>query len=218
MSKINLLFFLIASLLLSGCSSDPFANAGECENPGESKIIENRVAVCTGIESKPKWYFEGKYFEDTLLLAKIKYAKSSLTDSLKETLTKENLTVEDYVEAFRVYKISIEELAEFAENEPRWDSLLEAKSRLTEADVKLNYLSDEMTKQQFDWVKGKATLNQRNAARQEYMNYLKSEYEKIETDYQAKLNAMASSLGSKYSITSESLLLVFIIRYAKATK
>lgn len=217
MRKVNLFRLVMLSVLLSGCSSDPYANAGDCENPGESRIIENRVAVCTGIESKPKWYFEGKYFEDTLLLAKVKYANSSLTDSLKETLTSENLTVEDYVEGFRVYEISIEELAEFAENEPRWDGLLEAKSRLTEADVKRDYLSDEMIKQQFDWVKGKATLNQRNAARQEYMNYLNSEYEIIKTNYQAKLNAMASSLGSKYSITSESLLVVFITRYAKAT-
>ena len=106
--------------------------------------------------------------------------------------------MEDYVEVFRIYKITIEELAKFAQNEPRWDGLLEAKSRLTESDTKLDYLRSEMIKQQFDWVKGKATLNQRNTARQEYLNFSNGEYEKTNINYQAKLNAMASSLGSKY--------------------
>lgn len=210
------LMFLV--LVTTSCSSDPYANAGKCESPGESKAVDERVAVCTGVEGKSKWYFEGKYFEDTLLLAKVKYGNASLTDSLKEILSKENLTVEDYVEVSRIYKIPIEELAKFAQNEPRWDGLLEANSRLTESDTKLGYLRSEMIKQQFDWVKGEATLNQRNTARQEYMNFLNGEYEKTNTNYQAKLNAMASSLGSKYSITSESLLLVFITRYAQATK
>ena len=217
--KINYLsIFILVGVLVSGCSSDPYANAGKCESPGESKVIDERVAVCTGIEGKSKWYFEGKYFEDTLLLAKVKYGNSSLTDSLKGILSKENLTVEDYVEVFRIYKITIEELAKFAQNEPRWDGLLEAKSRLTESDTKLDYLRSEMIKQQFDWVKGKATLNQRNTARQEYLNFSNGEYEKTNINYQAKLNAMASSLGSKYSITNESLLVVFITRYAQATK
>ena len=75
-----------------------------------------------------------------------------------------------------------------------------------------------MINQQFDWVQGKATQNQAYIARQEYMSFLNGDYDKTSTNYQAKLNAMASSLGSKYSITNESLLLVFITRYAKATK
>jgi len=209
---------LLAILLLTSCSSDPYANAGKCESPGESKVVDERVAVCTGIEGKSKWYFEGKYFDDTLLLAKVKYAKAPLTDSLKEIIFKENLTVEDYAEVFDIYKISIEELAKFAQNEPRWDGLLEANSRLTESDTKLGYLRSEMINQQFDWVQGKATQNQAYIARQEYMSFLNGDYDKTSTNYQAKLNAMASSLGSKYSITNESLLLVFITRYAKATK
>jgi hypothetical protein len=118
MKKNYLSIFILVGVLVSGCSSDPYANAGKCESPGESKVIDERVAVCTGIEGKSKWYFEGKYFEDTLLLAKVKYGNSSLTDSLKGILSKENLTVEDYVEVFRIYKITIEELAKFAQNEP----------------------------------------------------------------------------------------------------
>jgi|GEM_PF-4017613 len=216
MSKIYLLFFLMASLLLSGCSSDPYANAGKCESPGESKVIDERVAICTGIDGKSKWYFEGKYFSDTLLLAKTKYRSFVLDDALKKKLEAANLTVEDFIKAYEQSKITMEDLAKFSGNDSRWDSLLEAKSNLDNSELEQNYLFKERYILLDSYRNGKATQSEAYKAQQEQIEHLEGPHALALSNYEAKVNVMSASLTSIYSINDKDLLLIFLTNYAKS--
>jgi hypothetical protein len=209
---------LIFVSLLTSCSSDPYANAGKCENPGESKFIDTRVAVCTGIESKSKWYLEGKYFDDTLLLAKTKYLSFVLDDALKAKLAAANLTFDDFIRVYEQSKIRIDELAKFANNDSRWDSLLEAKSNLDDAQIEQDYLFRERFTLSDSYRKGKASQSEAYKAQQEQIEHLNGPHALALSNFEAKVNVMSASLSSIYSITDRDLLLVFLTNYVKSIK
>ena len=108
-AKTLLILILIASL--ASCSSDSYANAGGCDDSGVSKIIKNKVAVCTGLKGKFKWYYEGKFYSDMILLGKIQAEFTDLEDPINQEITKQGL--------WRAYMkfdstLSIEEIIKFS--------------------------------------------------------------------------------------------------------
>ena len=76
--RIKVLTLLLISLvLLSGCSSDPFKNAGKCEEIAATKAIDGKLAICTGMKDSYKWYFEGDSYEAVKMIGFIESSKAN---------------------------------------------------------------------------------------------------------------------------------------------
>lgn len=216
MSKLKVLASVILfTSLISGCSSDPYENAGKCDEPGAAELIKGNFSICTGVNSNTKWYFRGKYFSDTILLAKTKYLSFQFDDKFKERLLTENLSMDDFILVYENSKISSEELAVFAENEPRWDSLLEAKSQLDDSQSEQTYLFRERFSLLEDFRKGKVSQSVAFKAQERQINHLDGELAEATRDYEAKVEVLSASLGSTYSITDKNLLLILLTKYTK---
>jgi len=214
MSKIKLLTLLMASLLLSGCSSDPYANAGKCESPGESKVIDERVAICTGIEGKSKWYFEGKYFDDSFLLAKIDYLSFKLTNELASKLKSEDL-YDSFFGIYEAYKLSADDLMTYANGDSRWDDLIELKVKLEREIETEEYLSGEATRLFLDWkYKGKGSSSEVFSAREASVrqgNLTNDLYQ----SFNDKLGPLRGVISTEYSLSDRELSSIFLSRLVK---
>jgi hypothetical protein len=219
MKKYCFLVLILVGTLITGCSSDPYANAGKCDTPGESRVMESRLEVCTGLESNSKWYFEGKYYDETLLLSKAKYWTNQLNDEINSELQKKDPeTFDSIIKIYNIAKISQENLSVFANNDARWDGLLESKSKLDAADEQSTYLFREKVIKSSDFSKGKISQSEAYAAQVEYDDYMNGTLALAKKDYEAKLGVMSSSLSSIYSINNNKLLTALLINYAKVAK
>ena len=65
-------------VLLSGCSSDPFKNAGKCEEIAATKTIDGKLAICTGLKDSYKWYFEGDSYDSIKTVGFIEATKANV--------------------------------------------------------------------------------------------------------------------------------------------
>lgn len=207
---------LIFVSLLTSCSSDPYANAGKCENSGESKIIEGRVAVCTGIDGKSKWYFEGKFFDETILLANARVITNELENLINTKAAENKSEMENIIKLIDKAKISINDLSKFANNDPRWDGLLEAKSKLDSEESEQSYLFRDRFEKLEAFRLGKISQREAYVAQQKQIEHLEGELSKAKNEFNAKLGVMASSISSLYSISDNKLLVDLLINYVKA--
>jgi hypothetical protein len=205
---------LIFVSLLTSCSSDPYANAGKCESPGESKVVDERVAVCTGVAGKSKWYFEGKYFDDAFLLAKIDYLSFSLTNELALKLKKENL-YESFFEVYDAYKITADDLAAYANGDSRWDDLIELKVKLDRETETEKYLSGEATRLFLDWkYKGKGNSSEVYSAR-DASNRQFNLTNDLNQSFKDKLAPLRGAISTEYSLSDRELSYIFLSRLVK---
>jgi hypothetical protein len=210
-----------AVLLLAGCSSDPYANAGKCTNPGASEFFEGKLAVCTGIDSKYKWYFEGKYFQDTLLLARIEINFFNFTPTFWRKYPDLETPIK-VTEALKVAQPNLDELSDFAENDSRYDALLEAKIQFDREQETLDKLVEtastyvkaflESDPEDFD-----VFVAERNKIVDEAVkmasNHRDGAYAKAKKLYETKLEVVRVTIRSKYSILDNEKLMAFLINY-----
>jgi hypothetical protein len=205
---------LIFVSLLTSCSSDPYANAGKCEYPGESKVVDERVAVCTGIEGKSKWYFEGNYFDDSFLLAKIDYLSFSLTNELALKLKNENL-YDSFFGIYETYKLTADDLMTYASGDSRWDDLIELKVKLDRESETEKYLSSEATLLFADWkYKGKGNSSEVFSAR-DAANRQANLTNALYQSFKDKLGPLRGVISTKYSLSDRELSYIFLSRLVK---
>jgi hypothetical protein len=205
---------LIFVSLLTSCSSDPYTNAGKCESPGESKVVDERVAVCTGVEGKSKWYFEGKYFDDSFLLAKIDYLSFSLTNELALKLKNENL-YDSFFLIYDTYKITADDLAAYANGDSRWDDLIELKVKLDRETETEKYLSGEATRLFLDWkYKGKGNSSEVFSAR-DASNRQGNLTNDLYQSFKDKLAPLRGAISTEYSLSDRELSSIFLSRLVK---
>jgi len=214
MKKNYLTIFILVGILVSGCSSDPYANAGKCESPGESKVVDERVAVCTGVEGKSKWYFEGKYFDDSFLLAKIDYLSFKLTNELALKLKSEDL-YDSFFGIYEAYQLSADDLMTYANGDSRWDDLIELKVKLEREIDTEKYLSGEATRLFLDWkYKGKGTSSEAFSARDASIrqgNLTNDLYQ----SFKDKLGPLRGVISTEYSLSDRELSSIFLSRLVK---
>jgi hypothetical protein len=211
--KLKILVISLSLCLLAGCSSDPFDNAGKCETPGESKSIDERVAVCTGNEGKLKWYFEGKYFEDVLLLAKLEYLTFSVGDTFFKKLDAEDLS-KSFFKINSTSELQVIDLANYASGDSRWDALIEAQAKYEKEKELEDYYFQERIRLIVEKSKGKATESEflaaaRASSLQQDVTY------KFKESRDVKAQVLKATLISKYNITDKDALLIFLSRYVK---
>ena len=205
---------LIFVSLLTSCSSDPYANAGKCESPGESKVVDERVAVCTGVEGKSKWYFEGKYFDDAVLLAKIDYLSFKLTNELASKLKNEEI-YDSFFGIYEKYKLTADDLMTYASGDSRWDDLIELKVKLEREKETEEYLSAEATQLFLDWkYKGKGNSSEVYSAR-DASNRQENLTAALYVSFKDKLGPLRGVISTKYSLTDRELSYMFLSRLVK---
>jgi hypothetical protein len=196
-------------LALSGCSSDPFENAGACKTPGKYERFEARLAVCVGLEGKYKFYFEGPHFDAMYLLGKSEYDTLNFDNEdafldLAEKRGYKDLTWRtDWV-------ISNDEIAGFANGDSRWDSLIEANSKFTA----LKYEFDSAQKYRFqllnDYRNGKVSRAAAYAAQEDALKIAKKRDLAMEV-FSAKLAVLRSELRGLYKISDPLESMMFVI-------
>jgi hypothetical protein len=211
--QIRLAILLLATILISSCSTDPYENSGKCETKGKSSIIDSRLAVCTGSIDNPKWYHSGKYYDDTVLLAKITYENYSDSDISESVFQREKVNTEELYDLYPKGLVSIEDLAQYAGNDSRWDSLIEAKADYDSASQQNSYLLQERSRLRNDWERGKATRQQAYLAQEEHFEFLNGEYSRAQADFDSKLEVLRATLSTQYGISDKSLLLILLIRH-----
>lgn len=206
---------MLASLLTS-CSRDPFENSGRCETPGKSTTFDSRLAICTGIDSNFKWYHSGKFYDDTLLLAKTVYETYTATDLNTDTLREEKIKDLDIYGLYPQGLISIDDFAIFANGEARWDSLIESKSNYDSADETNTYLLARRWRLADEWRRGLVSRQEAFEAQEEHKDFLNGKFSRAQEEYDVKLKSLQASLKAKYQIVDKTLLLVFLVRHLKA--
>lgn len=204
---------LIFVSLLTSCSSDPYANAGKCENAGESKIIENKLAICTGIDLKPKWYFEGKYFEDALLLAKLEYMTFSIGDTFFNKLDTEDLS-NSFFKIDGKAELSVNDLAKYSAGDSRWDALIEAQAKYEKARELEDYFFKERVRLIGEKAKGKASEAEFLAAARADSLQREVTYG-LKESRDVKAEVLKATLVSQYNITDKEAMLILLARYVK---
>lgn len=188
------------------------------QNTGRHEILrqpplDSRLAVCTGPIDNPKWYHSGKYYDDTVLLAKIIYSNYSDSDISEPVFQSEKMNIEDLYSLYPKGIVSIDDLAQYAGNDSRWDSLIEAKADYDSASQQDSYLLQERFRLRNDWERGKATRQQAYLAQEEHLEFLNGEYSRAQAEFDSKLEVLRSTLSTQYQISDRSLLLIFLIRH-----
>jgi len=211
MSKIKLLPLLMANLLLSGCSSDPYANSGECELAGQSTVLEGQLVFCTGKDSITKWYSEGKYFEDALLLSKIEYTTFSVGDDFLDKLKQEDL-FEAFFKIDGKAELSVTDLANYAMGDARWDALIEAQAKYEKAMELEDFLFKEEVRLLSESFRGKASKSERTRARNEWIVQRDLAWE-LREERNIKSEVLKATLASQYSLMDSDALLIFLTRF-----
>jgi hypothetical protein len=216
--RMNLMNKLLVSLIFlvpvtTSCSSDPYPNAGKCETPGESKSVDERVAVCTGIEGKSKWYFEGKYFEDALLLSKLEYMTFGVDGKFFDQLEAEDLS-DSFFQIDGKAELSVNDLANYATGDARWDALIEAQAKYEKAEELADYYFTERLRLIKDRALGKANEAEFLAATRDDSMQREIAAE-LRESRNAKAEVLRATLMSQYKITDKDGMLIFLSRYVK---
>ena len=207
--KLMAVFVSSLCLLISGCSSDPFENAGTCKTPGKYESFEGKLAVCVGLEGKHKFYFEGPHFDAMYLLGKSEYDTLNFDNEdafldLAEKRGYKDLTWRtDWV-------ISNDEIAGFANGDSRWDSLIEANSKFTA----LKYEFDSAQKYRFqllnDYRNGRISRAAAYAAQEDALKIAEKRDMAMEV-FSAKLAVLRSELRALYKISDPLESMMFVI-------
>jgi hypothetical protein len=202
---------LIFVSLLTSCSSDPYANAGECETPGKSKVVDSKLVVCTGKDSRTKWYSEGKYFEDALLLSKIEYSTFSVGDDFFKKLKEEGLA-DAFFKIGEKAELSVIDLANYASGDARWDALIEAQAKYEKAKELEDFLFKEELRLLGDRFKGKASISDWAKARDEWIRQRDLVYD-LSEERNIKSEVLKATLTSQYKLKDSDEMLILLSRF-----
>jgi hypothetical protein len=206
---------ILLTLGLVACSSDPYENAGDCEDLGATRVIKGQVQVCIGIENNYKWYISGKYFDDYKLLSKVVYSSNGTDLSWPEI---EELGLFDYAFQYEKMKVLSADIAKYAEGDTRWDGLIEAIANMDREQSVQDYLLDERFSTNLQWRQGKLSQQKAYEAQQAQIEHLNGALDKAQNIFQQKLAVLEADIGNKYGITDRKQAVIFgltILKYAK---
>jgi len=202
---------LALSLLvgLTACSSDPFRNAGSCQEPGKYKKVDGELAICAGLDGKFKYYFEGTAFDDMDLLGRAEIG--SLTFDSEEPFVAEakvrglsDLTWRTSSE------ISNDDISRYANGDTRWDGLIEANAK------RLALTAENKTAQAYrfsmlnDYRAGKVSRALAYEAQQDQMVVFKK-LESAQAIFDQKLSVLISEIRRLYGIQDTVEVMLFVV-------
>lgn len=199
-------------LLFTGCSSDPFQNAGKCDELASTKAVDGKLAICTGYKNDYKWYFEGDSFEAIRAIGFIEASKANVGLDNGDYETFYNAVIAshksraselfDYLFSSTNLQSSIQQAAK---GNQRWDSLVAAVS----AYVSKNAESDAAMKAQLaiaaeamkaNNYKGKLPFSQKYVDAQQLHFQLSDEAEQLREKTAPLLQVFESYLQNEIGL------------------
>jgi hypothetical protein len=198
-----------SALLLTGCSSDPYANGGSCENAGVYQKIENRLAVCSGLDGKYKYYFEGPHFDAIYLLGKSEYDILNFDSEEPFHKVAEERGLSDLT--WRTdWKISNDEIASFAQGDSRWDGLIEANSKVIALESEFKFANTYRFEMLNDYRAGRVSQQIAYDAQQDALKIAAKRDSAMEI-YSQKLAVLRAEIKSLYKISDYIDPMLFVV-------
>jgi hypothetical protein len=198
-----------SALLLSGCSSDPYANGGGCETPGVYKKIENKLAVCAGLEGKFKYYFEGPHFDAIYLLGKSEYDILNFDSEEPFHKLADERGLSDLTWRTK-WNISNDEIANFAQGDSRWDGLIEANSKVIALESEFKFANTYRFEMLNDFRAGKVSRQIAYEAQQDVLKISKKVDSAMEI-YSQKLAVLRAEIKTLYGVTDYVEPMLFVV-------
>jgi hypothetical protein len=212
--QLQLVLLILLSLsLLTSCSSDPYANAGKCEEPGTYSKIEEKLAICSGLEDKPKFYFEGPAFEAVILLGKANYDILDFDNEIPFTDAARSRGFENLT--FRTkWDITNTEIARYANGDERWDGLIEANSILISLKSEFESLQDYRFQKLEEYRAGKVSRESAYEAQQDALKAA-DRLNKQQEIFSSKLSILREEIKLRYGISNyiEPMLAVVVLQH-----
>ena len=206
----NKKILLISSIfLLSGCSSDPYANGGGCKNPGVYQKIENRLAVCSGLNGNYKFYFEGPHFDAIYLLGKSEYDILNFDSEEPFHKLADERGLSDLTWRTK-WNISNDEIANFAQGDSRWDGLIEANSKVIALESEFKFANTYRFEMLNDFRAGKVSRQIAYEAQQDVLKIAKKVDSAMEI-YSQKLAVLRAEIKSLYGVTDYVEPMLFVV-------
>ncbi len=215
--RVQFLSSLVAislALSLSGCSSDAFKNAGECSELGKSRIENGQVQVCIGLENSLKWYLEGKYFEDFLLLGKLVYRSNKNWKIYEESVSGTEL--EKYYWQSEKLAPSAEDVIAYSEGNPRWDQLIEAMLKLEDENAVQDELLNQRQKAEFEYSYKNGSRQAVIDAQQNQVDHLNGDYSTALIESGKKRSVLEAELAYKYRVKDRTDAVIFALNLIKS--
>ena len=210
-TPIKLLLPLLCSILISGCSSDPYASGGSCPTPGVYKKIDNKLAVCNGLNGQYKFYFEGPYFDAIYLLGKSEYDILNFDfDTINPFQKAANERGYEELTWRTDWDITNEEIASFAQGDSRWDDLIEANSMVIKLKSEFSSAQAYRFEMINDYRAGKVSQQIAYEAQQDAMK-IAAERDEAMQIFSAKLAVLRAEIKSFYKITDSIEPMLFVI-------
>ena len=198
-----------SALLLSGCSSDPYANGGGCETPGVYKKIENKLAVCAGLDGKFKYYFEGPHFDAISLLGKTQYDVLSFDTEEPFHKVADERGLSDLTWRTN-WNISNDEIAKFAQGDSRWDGLIEANSKVISLESEFKSANIYRFEMLNDFRTGKVSQQVAYEAQQDALKIATKRDAALEI-YSQKLAVLRAELQTLYGVSGYVEPMLFVV-------
>jgi hypothetical protein len=205
----NKIVLISSLLLLSGCSSDPYANGGGCKNPGVYQKIENRLAVCSGLDGEYKYYFEGPHFDAVYLLGKSEYDILNFDSEEPFHKVANERGFSDLTWRTK-WNISNEEIANFAQGDSRWDGLIEANSKVIALESEFNIANSYRFEMLNDYRLGKVSRQIAYEAQQDVSRIATKRDSAMEI-YSQKLAVLRAEIKSLYGISDYIEPMLFVV-------
>jgi hypothetical protein len=199
--------------LLTGCASDPFQNAGKCDEIAATQVVDGKLAICSGFEKAYKWYFEGDSYEAVKVIGFIESSKANAGldngdyEAFYNAVIAKNKTKAS--ELFD-YMLSPKNLAEavqkVANGEERWDKLVATVSEYAIKSTQENEAFGEQLKITSDAIKannfkGKLPYSQEYVDAHKRYSDLAAESSKLQDDVAPLLQVFESYLQNKLGIS-----------------
>ena len=195
-------------VVLGGCASDPYENAGSCEITGASRESDGKVQVCIGIDGKLKWYTSGKYFEDFQLLGKITYGSNF--DIAEPEIR--SLGLIDYSFQFEELAVKSEDIASYADGDTRWDGIIEAIADVDLERQTQDYLLDERFRTSLEWRRENGSQQKAYEAQQSQIEHMNGPLVRANRNFDRKIAVLMADIVNRYGITNKKDSVIFALR------
>jgi len=210
--SIYLVTGLMSLFLLSGCSSDPFQNAGKCEELAATKGVDGKLAICTGFKNEYKWYFEGDSYVAMKAIGFIEASKANAGLENGDYRTFYNAVVAthksraselfDYFFSSANLQSSIQDASK---GNQRWDSLVAAVSSYVSKSLEANLAMKEQLAITSELIKannykGKLPYSQKYVDAQKLQFQLSDEAEQLREKAAPLLQVFESYLQNEIGL------------------
>lgn len=199
--------------LLTGCASDPFQNAGKCDEVAATQVVDGNLAICSGFKETYKWYFEGDSYEAVKMIGFIESSKANSGlengdyEAFYNAVIAKNKTKAS--ELFD-YMLSPTNLAaavqKVANGDERWDKLVATVSDYASKSTQENAAFAEQLKISSDAIKannfkGKLPYSQEYADAHKRYSDLAAESSSLQNEAAPLLQVFESYLQNKLGLS-----------------